>query len=183
MNAFKATLVFAVVLLLFTGCKKEEEPKVITNGRGFIQFKLDGKQYRIDDIGTGSLTFIKDSSIKLNAIDVIISSVRLNVGAVAFIGVNSPQEIQEKYAYNSAELDGYGPTFSFRPDFSEEKYFIANISTNSTGNVEYTQIVGNKQVAGKFSFKNVKYYDYESDKELSENHTITDGSFSLDVSK
>ncbi|GAB1462290.1 hypothetical protein [Pedobacter sp.] len=169
-------LVMGIALL---GCKKDkvvEEPKPT----GFVEFKIDGKQFHIDDYGTSSVLYQDDPSVSIyQIIFTFYGKDNLTMPLLHQIS-NSPLS-PKKYTYT-----GYNVNQIERPHFSFSveggKYIYSFSVLEGMGEIEFTRLdrhAGGK-VEGKFHFTNVDYKDKDLNL-LSRGHKLTDGIFSIVV--
>ena len=171
---FKNAVFLAVLsAILLLGCKKDEvieEPKPT----GFIEFKIDGKKYKIEE-NSSAVAYDEIT----NASYVVVFGITELGKSVTMIQSSNRTLTVGKYTYdmfNSAQV----PSFVFVINAGANVYNFNPIF--DTGEIEFTRLdrhAGGK-VEGKFHFTNVEYKDKDQNL-ISTGHKLTDGIFSIVV--
>lgn len=178
--------VSAIFLLTFfaTGCNPEDQGNNGPKGTstGFIEFKIDGSKYRIDDYntndGNGTVTFANTPSLPLYQVIIVFYTASPSGADNISLHQISQSPIEAKnYEYgdfNALE----------RPTFIQilPSLYGYSVTTESRGNVIFTRFdtYSGGKVEGTFQLNNLNYHDKDINT-ISSNHNLTEGKFSVVV--
>ncbi|TVR82857.1 MAG: hypothetical protein EA409_04070 [Saprospirales bacterium] len=179
-------LLLAFLPLFFWSCSSDDDGS--GSGPNFIEFKLNDRQVRINDYGTGqgviSATLLNLQDI--SAYTLVSSYTRVwgneNIGVHFSISSKEPLGIRT-YPVDGSTVEGLlnYPTYSF---VEVGKNTMAARSEYTTGTIELTSfeaVIGGV-VEGTFHFDNIVEVSETFDV-ISSNHTISEGRFRLTIDR
>ena len=170
---FIAKLILLMIVCL--ACKKE--PKVVAPPiTGFIEFKIDGKKYRIDDYGISSAILTSNPQLPLYQFIGVYGAIpRAEMVSIHQIS-NAPIE-KTTYLYKGVLFPNQAQ-FSYVLPGSRNVYVLDVV--NGLGKIEFTKM-GKKSgevVEGNFDFTGINYTD-DKINVISGGHVLTEGKFSI----
>lgn len=181
-SIYTPLLLFFLVGFCIVSCNKADDTPNAPLSTGYMQFKMDGTTYRIEDYnlssGTGTVMITNTPSIPLYQLVVVFLSSSPGGADNFSLQQLSPNPLEKKnYVYDSFNA-------TERPVFIQvlPNQFTYVLSSSSTGNIHLTRLdtISGGKVEGTFNFNNLDYKD-KSGQLISSGHTLTEGSFSIVV--
>lgn len=173
-------------IVLTNGCKKTEDmnPAIANSGTttgNYIEFKIDGVQYRMDESFTNTSDFVIGAA-RHNQLDslywlsVVFGHSTSDEGATFEIYDSSSitKSAYTIHPYNPAVSTFLEGVFTYIMPTGNQYITTGDV----TGTVNFTKIdtVLGQPAEGTFSFNNLELWDEDQDV-LSTGHTLTDGKF------
>lgn len=182
-TVFTITIIlFTVLLIISTGCKKEE----IDPGYDFIEFAIDEEEnvFRLEanpggsNISSGNYLAIPEIPVYQFNFDFTAKDNNQNKQAMLIIKSNNPF-LTGPYPLAGNTQHGmlYFPSFIFSPNVQNE-YSLSDVSG---GNISLTRMGGTERgskIEGTFNFSRVQLKD-NNNNIISSEHTVTQGRFRI----
>lgn len=167
------SLILCIGILMMMACKPDEEPGP---GAAFIEFTINGKEYRIDATNTtvdGTYSAIYSVSSPSHVLSASFSSAtNADVGSVSLI-LNQQEPLEVKTYPNLSIIEGLNFVVVV-PDLSGYSMH----PQNGIGTVELTtfEATSGGKLEGTFSIEALNQTD-ENQQVISSGHNLTKGSF------
>lgn len=186
MKRFNRILFFAVLLgLSVTSCSSDDDSSSITGG-DFIEFSLDGDQYRIENFGDGrgNMTAILQNLPQFDSYKLVTShfkvTANVNIG-VSFVISDSIPLGARSYIADGSTTGGLltFPAFAFTENGEPAIRLDASVSSGVI-TIQHIDAQSGGRVEGTFDFEDLIQTETNGEV-LSEGHRLTDGRFRMTI--
>jgi hypothetical protein len=172
-------------LLLVSSCKeKEDDASPNDPQEDFIEFKIDGTQYRINQTGytaTGASTaeFIDKPDLPNYHLSVLFVSPAGATSRSVLMGMGEPTPLTLKTYHN---LPIQGQTIVFLTLLPNSFSYVMHHGSEATLTLAHLDKAKGSKVEGTFSIDRLDYKNANHDV-VSSNHKLTDGKFKVTVNQ